>query len=43
MELEDIPMVVPDTPVLVWVAVAIVVAAVLGTAAYLMIVRKGSV
>jgi hypothetical protein len=35
-------MVVPDTPVLVWVAVAIVVAAALGAAAYLMIVRKGS-
>lgn len=42
MELEDIPMVVPDTPVLVWVAVAIVVAAVLGAAAYFIIVRKGS-
>ena len=42
MELEDIPVVVPETPVLVWVAVAIGVAAVLGAAAYLMIVRKGS-
>ncbi len=31
-----------ETPVLVWVAVAIVVAAVLGAAAYFMIVRKGS-
>jgi len=42
MELEDIPVVVPDTPVLVWVAVAVVVAAVLGAAAYFIILRKGS-
>lgn len=42
MELEDIPVAVPDTPVSVWVAVAIVVAAVLGAAVYFIIVRKGS-